>query len=570
MSRGITMTVSKKALIQDIEDLDLDERPADTHAHTRMEDAFDEASHKIAVEGERPDRSAPVVEEYVPPKKGKATKSIKFTHRNAREIDIHELDPNIIPPTLENYMDPAHTGSKIVIIGKPGCLAKGTKVVKADGMPELVENIQRGDLLAGDNHTSRTVLDLCRGRETMYRVYDDFNNEYIVNEGHILTLQLGGKIFDVTLKDSLRLRRPRTVRSQWPINGRYVNRIEEWQIEPLLEEFGRLDISSQTYLLKIIIRQYSLTRYEPLLELPLHMVKKVKRLCQALMLELTPENNLWLVRGRLSKLNDIYSDDDDVHDIENPLLHIEKLEEDDYYGFTLSGNGRFLLDNYMVTHNTGKSNMIKSILYEKSEIFPIGQFFSGTEDSNGFYQEFIPSILIFNKLNPTAYVNFVKRQKIAKRYVPVPWGVALWDDVTEDTKIFNTPMVQGTYKNGRHWKMLHILSLQYCLDVKPVIRTNIDGTFILRETNKKNRKTLWENYSSAIPDFSDFCQIMDTVTEDYRALYIHNRVQSNSFQDCVFYYQRRDDIPPDWKFGADETWLFNSTRMNPDYVDPVC
>lgn len=566
------MTVSKKALIEDIEDLDLLERPADTHADTRMTDAFDEASHDISRHNDRKEDEKDIkIEDYEPPKpkKGKETKSIKFTHRGAREINIHELDPNIIPPTIEDYMDPKHTGSKIVVIGKPGCLAKGTHVIRATGEVDLVENIRRGDLLAGDDMTYRMVRDICRGRETMYRVTDSFGNSYTVNEGHILTLSLRGKIFDVALKEALNLTRPRGVRRRWA-GVLHTEDIEDWQVHRLLQTSSRLDLPSQEGLLRKIISLYSLTKYEPLLDLPNNMVDDVRRLCLCLGFQLIRENTLWLVQGRLSRLSDYFGDDDNLLDIESPLINIEKLDEDDYYGFTLSGNHRFLLGDYTVTHNTGKSNMIKSILYEKSEIFPVGQFFSGTEDSNGFYQEFIPNILIFNKLEPTAYVNFVKRQKIARRYLTVPWGVCLWDDVTENPKIFNTPMVQGTYKNGRHWKMLHILSLQYCLDVKPVIRTNIDGTFILRETNKKNRKTLWENYSSAIPDFSDFCSIMDQVTEDYRALYIHNRVQSNRFEDCVFYYHRRDDIPSDWKFGAEEAWLFNATRMNPDYVDPVC
>ena len=42
------------------------------------------------------------------------------------------------------------------------------------------------------------------------------------------------------------------------------------------------------------------------------------------------------------------------------------------------------------------------------------------------------------------------------------------------------------------------------MDVKPVIRTNIDGTFILRDSNLKNRRSLWENYAGIIPDFGMF------------------------------------------------------------------
>jgi DNA-binding transcriptional regulator WhiA len=45
----------------------------------------------------------------------------------------------------------------------------------------------------------------------------------------------------------------------------------------------------------------------------------------------------------------------------NPLKRgviIEKLDIQDYYGFTLSGNGRFLLDNHIVTHNSGSIKQI--------------------------------------------------------------------------------------------------------------------------------------------------------------------------------------------------------------------
>lgn len=36
-------------------------------------------------------------------------------------------------------------------------------------------------------------------------------------------------------------------------------------------------------------------------------------------------------------------------------FHIELMPEDEYYGFSLDGDGRFLLDDFTVTHNTGKT-----------------------------------------------------------------------------------------------------------------------------------------------------------------------------------------------------------------------
>ena len=234
---------------------------------------------------------------------------------------------------------------------------------------------------------------------------------------------------------------------------------------------------------------------------------------------------------------------------------------DMYYGFTLDGNHRFLLQSGDVVRNTGKTTMITSILYEKSHIFPVGQVMSGTEDSNGHYGKIFPSTFVYNALEKSKIEEFIKRQKLAKQHLPNPWAILLLDDCTDDPKIFTDPMFQGIFKNGRHWKMLFLLSLQYSLDIKPVIRTNVDGTFILRESNLRNRRCLWENYAGVFPDFDQFCQVLDQITDDYTALYVHNATTSNKIEDCVFWYKAKQ-IPPDFRIGCNEFWDFHNERFD--------
>jgi hypothetical protein len=246
---------------------------------------------------------------------------------------------------------------------------------------------------------------------------------------------------------------------------------------------------------------------------------------------------------------------------------IEPQGEGEYFGFTLDGNHRFLLDTFDVVRNTGKSTLIASILYSKKHIYPVGMVFSGTEDSNGFYKRIFPDTFIYGKYDEGVIEQFVKRQKIAKSHCHNPWAVILIDDCTDDPRIFNKPLQQGMYKRGRHWKMFYILSLQYCMDVKPVIRTNVDGTFILREPNLKNRRSLWENYAGVIPDFSQFCDIMDQLTDNYTALYINNANQSNILEECLYWY-KATPVPESFKFGCKDYWDFHDERYNQDYVEP--
>jgi hypothetical protein len=250
-------------------------------------------------------------------------------------------------------------------------------------------------------------------------------------------------------------------------------------------------------------------------------------------------------------------------------FEVIKKGRGEYYGFSLDGNRRFCLANFEVCKNTGKSSIITSIVDSKKHIIPVSQIFSGTEDSNGFYCTKFPSVTIFNDIKDLKPLeDFVTRQKFAKRYLYNPWAVQIIDDCTDDPKILTRPLFQSYYKNGRHWKMLQILSLQYCLDIKPVIRTNIDYTFILRETNKKNRKSLFENYASCVDNLRDFESLLDQLTTDYCSMVIVNRNQSNSIEDCVRWYKADLDKIKNFKFGCEDFWLFNNQRLEEKYTEP--
>ena len=259
-----------------------------------------------------------------------------------------------------------------------------------------------------------------------------------------------------------------------------------------------------------------------------------------------------------------------MNDENEQLLHMDELNLDliqpntkTYMNLEQGGQKHVIIGK----PGTGKSTLIAALLYAKKHIFPVGIVFSGTEDSNDFYKKIFPSTFVFNKYNEEQIKSAIRRQKIAKKHIENPWSVWLLDDCTDDPTIFNKPIQQGIYKNSRHWKTWYLVSLQYCMDIKPVIRTNVDGVFILREPIVRNRKALWENYAGIVPDFSQFCDIMDQITDDYTALYIHNQTTSNKLEDCLFWF-KATPVPPNFTFGCDDYWEFHFQRYNPDYVDP--
>ena len=213
---------------------------------------------------------------------------------------------------------------------------------------------------------------------------------------------------------------------------------------------------------------------------------------------------------------------------------------------------------------SGKSYLTKDLIWSKSDIFPVAKIISGTEDSNKFFSEMFPPSMIEEKIEIASIQNFIKRQKIAKNYIPEhAWGLLILDDCMDDPAIFRHQVFQNLLKNGRHWKMSLFLCMQYAMDILPGLRVCLDGTFIFREASIKIRKTLFENYAGIFGDFKLFCATMDAITDDYTALYIDNRVTSNNIEDCVFWYRARE--VPAFKFGCKDYWLFNDQRYDENH-----
>lgn len=89
--------------------------------------------------------------------------------------------------------EPNIKGCNIALIGIPGigkCLGKDTPVIMYDGTVKMVQDIQVGEQLMGDDSTPRNVLSLARGREKMYKIKQVSGDDYVVNESHILSLKL--------------------------------------------------------------------------------------------------------------------------------------------------------------------------------------------------------------------------------------------------------------------------------------------------------------------------------------------------------------------------------------------
>ena len=234
--------------------------------------------------------------------------------------------------------------------------------------------------------------------------------------------------------------------------------------------------------------------------------------------------------------------------------------------------------------DTGKSFLVRDILFNVQHAFPVGTVISATEAVNEFFQRMVPSKFIHDTYKPEIVTNVIKRQMNVKQTRNTdkgskggnssidPRAFLILDDCLYSAKSWiNEESTRFVFMNGRHIDLMTIITMQYPLGITPNLRTNVDFIFILRENILGNRKRIYENYAGMFPTFDMFCSFMDQCTENYEGLVICNNVSSNKLEDQVFWYKAADHPP--FRLCDQSLWAnnrpFQSALMANDEYNPM-
>lgn len=227
---------------------------------------------------------------------------------------------------------------------------------------------------------------------------------------------------------------------------------------------------------------------------------------------------------------------------------------------------------------TGKSFLVRDLLYNHRDL-PLGTVISTTESANKFFGNIVPPMFIHDEYTPETLDNVVKRQKMVINMIEKqkaqtgasnidPRAFLLLDDCMYDNRWISDKNVRLLFCNGRHYKIMFIITMQFPLGIPPSLRTQIDYVFILRENLISNRKRIYENYAGMFKTFDAFCQVMDQTTENFECLVIHNGSKSNKLDEQVFWYKA--EPRGNFKIGAREFWALseqNAALRNGDDDD---
>jgi len=245
------------------------------------------------------------------------------------------------------------------------CHGKDTEIMMYDCSIKKVQDIVVGDQLMGDDSKPRNVLSLARGREMMYKIIPSNGTPYTVNESHILSLkcQSTGKIIDILLKDYLKnienLNQMKGYRVPINFNSKPV------PFDPYI--MGKYFASNPTQPIPDV---YKYNDRLTLLEVLAGIIDNSAVICDNkynIPANQQINNDILFIARSLGfsatlTLNQLIIQGQGIPtriipriSIESELLvdiKIIQLQIDDYYGFTLDGNHRYLLSDFQVTHNT--------------------------------------------------------------------------------------------------------------------------------------------------------------------------------------------------------------------------
>ncbi len=253
----------------------------------------------------------------------------------------------------------------IFAYGASGCLKPTTLVMLYSGQMIMAKDVKVGDLLMGDDSKPRRVLELFQGIDDMFEIKPLLGNSYTVNSSHILTLKTGNDIVDIPVIEMINSEK---IYETVKVIIHFPEKKVEDPYEYGLQVFNQID---DNYLYnsvgnrKLLLAGILDSKGEPY---PPRMRSQIEFLIESLgytgffvddvcylnsAIVYNSERDEFLFNSLLNI--PIKSEKFPERNPDRNVISVKYVNRSDYVGFSLDGNSRFLLQNGVVSHNSGKS-----------------------------------------------------------------------------------------------------------------------------------------------------------------------------------------------------------------------
>lgn len=210
--------------------------------------------------------------------------------------------------------------------------------------------------------------------------------------------------------------------------------------------------------------------------------------------------------------------------------------------------------------DSGKSTLIKNILFHFRNQVRKVFVMSGSEDANHFYETTaIPITFIKGKLDIALLHAIFNLQKEFQEPC-----LLILDDLSFEKALKKDPTLIEILFKGRHFNMGLIFAAQYLIHIPLDLRTSYDFAFVFGDNNGKNQDRLFENFFSFVSNAAEFRKIFRYFTSNRRVLVADGAASSFEIDECMYYFKSKK-ITGVFHVGCTEYRAFYSADQKENY-----
>ena len=275
---------------------------------------------------------------------------------------------------IRNFLNPNTSYKRLLLMHSTGCHAINTPILMNDGSIKLVQDVKIGDKLMGDDSTPREVIELKTGCEKMYKVIPEFGDSFICNESHILSIKMINSIDDpqtrtrsniinVSIKDFLKRSdmfsaRLYRVPVEFPEKKTQINPYTTGYVMGVGNPLSIPDeykINSRLNRIKLLNGLIFGNGGYRFISKCKKFIEDIVYICRSLGFYICMLSNFDYyftnVPSNILETNGKHR----ILEGSEVKFVLEELPPDNYYGFLIDKNSLYLLGDFTVTHNSGKT-----------------------------------------------------------------------------------------------------------------------------------------------------------------------------------------------------------------------
>lgn len=213
---------------------------------------------------------------------------------------------------------------------------------------------------------------------------------------------------------------------------------------------------------------------------------------------------------------------------------------------------------------SGKTNMLRYILYALKDKYPSCVVFSTAEQYDKTFKNIIPELYIYDDFNEKDFEKIYARQEWCSLNDDVtnPTTIVIIDDCPNARAYFKKHDFEKVIKVGsRRMNMIIIFSTQSPIDFPSGLRSSLSYTFIGKCTNVEDKKKIYKNYFGQAGSQRNADYLL-RLCENFTFIVINNRIQTGNLEDSVFYIKAPNMDETGFSFGSSEYRKWSLTRLD--------